>query len=171
MMLVKQTPWLTPPRATVVRQAGNYRILPGTQIRRIAGTSNSAVEDELAHARMACREFQSTRERDAVYQYLTAVFEVVGLWKKQRRAKASSHQALAATKHPGAIRIQEPFAIVIFCTSDPRTVDARTRNKWARALRYAEEFKPNAQGLAEFIKGQGGINACADEQYKKKAKS
>jgi len=62
MMLVKQTPWLTPPRATVVRQAGNHRILPGTQIRRIAGTSNSAVEDELAHARMAWREFQSTRE-------------------------------------------------------------------------------------------------------------
>ena len=163
MMLVKQTPWLTPPRATVARQAGNYRILPGTQIRRIAGTSNSAVEDELAHARMAWREFQSTRERDAIYQYLTTVFEIVSRWKKERRAKVGSMRALAATKHPGAIRIQEPFAIVIFCTSDPRTVDARTRNKWARALRYAEEFKPNAQGLAQFIRSMGGINGCAEQ--------
>ena len=144
-------------------QAGNYRILPETQIRRIAVTSKSDVEDDLAQARMGWTEYQSTRERDAVYQYLTAVFEVVGLWKKQRRAKASSLQALAATKHPGAIRIQEPFAIVIFCTSNPRTVDAKTRNKWARALRYADRFKPNAQGLAQFIRRMGGINGCAEQ--------
>jgi hypothetical protein len=146
-----------------VPQAGNYRILPETQIRRIAVASNTAVEDELAHARMAWREFQSTRERDAIYQYLTAVFEIVKRWKKERRAKASSLQALAATKHPGAIRIQEPFAIAIFCTSNPRTVDARMRGKWARALRYAERFKPNAQGLAQFIKSQGGTNECAEQ--------
>jgi hypothetical protein len=170
-MLIKQTTWLTPPPATVVPQAGNYRILPETQIRRIAVTSKSDVEDDLAQARMGWTEYQSTRERDAVYQYLTAVFEVVGLWKKQRRAKASSLQALAATKHPGAIRIQEPFAIVIFCTSDPRTVDARTRNKWARALQFAERFKPVAQGLAQFIKSRGGINACADDWYRKDQKS
>ena len=98
-----------------------------------------------------------------MYLYLSAVFEIVQRWKKQRRAKASSRQALAATKHPGAIRIQEPFAIVIFCTSDPRTVDARMRSKWARALRFAEEFKPNAQGVAQFIKSQGGTNECAEQ--------
>jgi len=113
-MLVKQTPWLTPPRATVVRQAGNQGILPETQIRRIAGTSKSDVEDELAQARAAWVEFQSTRERDAVYQYLTTVFEIVSRWKKEHLVKTRSLQALAATKHPGAIRIQEPFAIVIF---------------------------------------------------------
>ena len=162
MMLVKQTPWLTPPLATVVRQAGNQGILPETQIRRIAGTSNSAAEDELAHARMAWVEFQSTRERDAIYQYLITVFEIVSRWKKERRAKVGSMRALAATRRPGAIRIPEPFAIVIFCTSDPGIVDAKTRSKWARALRYAERFKPNAQGLAQFIKSQGGTNECAE---------
>jgi len=169
-MRLNHSPRVVSPRATVPPQAVIRRIAPDT-IRRIAGTSNSAAEDELAHARMAWTEYQSTRERDAVYQYLTAVFEVVGLWKKQRRAKASSLQALAATKHPGAIRIQEPFAIVIFCTSDPRTVDARTRNKWARALQFAERFKPVAQGLAQFIKSRGGINACADDWYRKDQKS
>jgi len=160
-MRLNHSPRVVSPRATVPPQAVIRRIFPETQIRRIAGTSNSAVEDELAHARMAWMEYQSTRERDAVYQYLTAVFGVVGLWKKQRRAKASSCQALVAAKHRGAIRIQEPFAIVIFCTSDPGIVDAKTRSKWARALRYAERFKPNAQGLAQFIKNQGGINECA----------
>jgi hypothetical protein len=29
------------------------------------------------------------------------------------------------------------------------------------ALRYAERFKPDNQGLAEFIKSKGGINECA----------
>jgi hypothetical protein len=49
--------------------------------------------DELAHARMAWREFQSTRERDAVYAFLSAVFEIVQRWKNERRAKAGSLQA------------------------------------------------------------------------------
>jgi hypothetical protein len=89
---------------------------------------------------MAWREFQSTRERDAVYAFLSAVFEIVQRWKKERRANAGSLQALAATKHPSAIRKPEPFAIVIFCTSDPRIVDAKTRSKWARALQFADQF-------------------------------
>jgi hypothetical protein len=163
-MRLNHSPRVVSPRATVPPQAVIRRILPETQIiRRIAGTSNSAAEDELAHARMAWVEFQSTRERDAIYQYLTTVFEIVSRWKKERRAKVGSMRALAATRHPGAIRIPEPFAIVIFCTSDPGIVDAKTRSKWARALRYAEEFKPNAQGVAQFIKSQGGINGCAEQ--------
>ena len=55
----------------------------------------------------------------------------------------------------------EPFAIVIFCTSDPEIVDAKTRSKWSRALRYARKTKPLGQGLTDFIKSYGGINECA----------
>jgi len=162
-MLMKQTPCLIRPRTIVPSQSASRHIAPESQNRVIGATFSSAVEDELAHARMAWREFQSTRERDAVYAFLSAVLEIVQRWKKERRAKAGSLQALAATKHPGAIRKPEPFAIVIFCTSDPLTVDARTRNKWARALRYVERFKPNVQGLAQFVKAQGGINECAGQ--------
>jgi hypothetical protein len=82
-------------------------------------------------------------------------------WKKQRRAKASSHQAVVATKQRRAIRIDESFAAVIFCASNSEVADAKTRSKWARALRFAEQFTPNAQELAQFIKSQGGINECA----------
>jgi hypothetical protein len=28
-------------------------------------------------------------------------------------------------------------------------------------LRYAEQFKPDAERLADFVKSQGGINECA----------
>jgi hypothetical protein len=81
-------------------------------------------------------------------------------WKKQHHAMAKSRQVLARTKLRRTIRIEEPFSIVIFCTSDPRKVDTKTRSKWSRALRYAERFKPDTQGLGPFIKTKGGINEC-----------
>jgi hypothetical protein len=108
-------------------------------------------------------EFQSNRERPAIYGYLDAVFQLVVRWKKERRSKTSSLQALAAAKHPGSIRIPEPFAVAIFATYDPRVVDAKTRSKWGRGLQFAEQCKPVAQNLAQFIKSQGGINACAEQ--------
>ena len=89
------------------------------------------------------------------------MFEVVSLWKQQRGAKTSLHRALIAAKQRGTSRVQEPFAVVICCTSDAQKLDAKTRSKWSRVLRCAEQFKPNAQGLARFIKSKGGINECA----------
>ena len=81
--------------------------------------------------------------------------------RHMRRGKACSHQALSGAKKSGVIKSEEPFAVVIFCTSDFRKLDAKTRSKWSRALRYAERFKPDNQGLAQFIKSKGGINECA----------
>ena len=161
MMLEKRTLWPNPPRVPLVREADNGIALTTHQILQIAGVLGSTVEDELAMVRSAWIAYQSTRARDAVYKYLTAVFETVSRWKKQNCAKTKSNQALAATKSSRAIKIKEPFAVVIWCTSDPDRVDAKTRSKWARALRYAERFKPDDQGLTEFIKSQGGINECA----------
>ncbi len=160
-MFVNQPP-LSISARTPSGAALNNRIAPTTQqILQIVDVLEPAVDDELAVARSAWSKYQSTRKRDAVYPYLTAVFEIVARWKKQHRAKAKTQQALAATKEPGAIRTREPFAVVIFCTSDPCKVDAKTRSKWSRALRYAERFKPDSQGLAQFVKGNGGINECA----------
>jgi hypothetical protein len=119
------------------------------------------VDDELAVARAAWNEYQSTRKRDVIYPYLSAVFGIVGRWKKQHCAKARSHQLIASANEHRAIRTREPFAVAIFCTSDPGKVDAKTRSKWSRALRYAEKFKPDNQSLAQFIKNKGGINECA----------
>jgi DNA polymerase IIIc chi subunit len=162
MMFVRQTPWLLPHRASAIPQADN--LLPSLttqQISQIARIFDSTVEDELAKARTAWTKYQSTRKRDAVYGYLSAIFEIVVRWKEQRPAKSSSHRALNASKQDRAVRTDEPFAVVIFCTSDSRKVDAKTRSKWSRALKYTERFKPDTQGLAQFIKSKGGINEYA----------
>jgi hypothetical protein len=64
-------------------------------------------------------------------------------------------------QHDAAQMKAEPFAIVIFCTADPDAVDAKTRSKWGRALRYALRARPENQRLTDFIKGEGGLNECA----------
>ena len=188
MKIIGETPLRVPPRAIVVSHPKNIRIVPKSQTRRIVGTSRTSqihrddslhpsltthqivqiarifdptVEDDLTEARAAWKEFQSTRKRDAVYEYLTTTFQIVARWKEQHRSKAKSHQALKATDHRTTIRSLEPFAVVILCTSDPRIVDVKTRSKWSRALRYAEQFKPEAESLTNFIKSRG-INECAD---------
>ena len=159
-MLVERTPRQTLPRAALSPRAVIRRIAPERKI-GIVGTSHSVVSDELEHARRAWLRYQSTRKRDAVYGYRTAVYEIVQHWEKQHRAKASSHQALVAAKQRRAIRIEEPFATVIFCTSDPEVADAKTRSKWSRVLRYARKTKPAEQRLTDFIKSKGGLNQCA----------
>ncbi len=104
--------------------------------------------------------FQSTNARDAVYQYLTAVFELVAWWAQEGRAVDRAHRALHLRGHY-SVREPEAFATVIRCTSDPAKVDDRTRSKWSRVLRYAAEYKDLDEPLRDFIKCRGGINECA----------
>ncbi len=49
-------------------------------------------------------------------------------------------------------------------------MDAKTRSKWSRAL-TAAQFKPDAQGLAQFMKSKGGVNECAGLWSFKKKKA
>ncbi len=104
--------------------------------------------------------FQSTHARDAIYQYLAAVFETVMAWAKEGKALRRAHRALHLRGH-SSVREPEPFAAVIFCTADHDKVDDRMRSKWSRVLRYAAEFKDLDEPLRDFIKREGGINMCA----------
>jgi hypothetical protein len=160
-MLVKQPVPLVRPRVIVVSPRCKPRIAPERHVRTIVNPSSSAIADELADARTAWKEYQSTRRRDAIYDYLTAVFKIVRRWRKDHRAKASSHRALRAMGQAYRIRHIEPFAVVVLCTSDPGTVDAKTRSKWSRTLRFCERCKPDSETLSDFVKRQGGINECA----------
>jgi hypothetical protein len=45
--------------------------------------------------------------------------------------------------------------------TDPGKAGKRTRSKWSPALRYAAASKPDSEPLDQFIRGKGGINACA----------
>ena len=103
---------------------------------------------------------QASRDRDAIYQYLTAVFELVMWWAKEGKAVKRAHRPLRLRGY-SSIREPEPFAGVIRCTSDPAKVDDRTRSKWSRVLRYAAEYKGLDEPLRDFIRCRGGINKCA----------
>jgi hypothetical protein len=108
-MLLKHPFSQGPPQAIAAPPVTYLRIAPKARIRRIAGPHSSSVEHDLAQARIAWKSYQSTRQRDAIYDYLTAVFKIVRRWRKEHRAKASSHQALRATGR--ANRIPKPRAI------------------------------------------------------------
>jgi hypothetical protein len=97
-----------------------------------------------------------------VYIYLSRVFAVVSRWHRLDCAVKNARVALRLQANAPQMK-PEPFAIVIFCTSDPGTVDAKTRSKWSRVLRYARRSKPAGQRLIDFIRSNGGLNECAHE--------
>jgi hypothetical protein len=100
-------------------------------------------------------------ERDAIYTYLTAVFDLVSWWTAEGRALERARQALRL-RNICPFDGEEPFAAIIRCTADPTKVDKRTRSKWSRMLRYALRYKSYSEPLDQFIKHKGGINECAD---------
>jgi hypothetical protein len=132
-----------------------------TSVRRDIPYTDEALKQGLIRVRNAWDECQASRERDAIYTYLTAVFELVAWWMAEGRAVERAQKALRLrriipTDH------DEPFAAIIRCTADPAKVDKRTRSKWSRALRYALAYKLTSEPLDRFMKRKGGINRCAE---------
>ena len=127
---------------------------------RAGCTVKEAPRQDLARVRLAWEECQASRERNAIYGYLSAVFDLVMWWAAEGRAISRARWALQL-QHLDLPITDEPFAAVIRCTSDPGKVDKRTRSKWSRMLRYAAEYKTNAEPLAAFVPRKGGINKCA----------
>ena len=122
--------------------------------------SREALRQDLLRVRNAWDDCQMSRDRNAIYGYLNAVFDLVAWWAAEDRAIGRARRAL----HLLGLDLpttDEPFAAIIFCTSDRQKVDKRMRSKWSRALRYATEYKTTAEPLAAFIQRKGGINKCA----------
>jgi hypothetical protein len=109
--------------------------------------------------RRAWHEFQASRARDAVYGYLEAVFEIVMHYKVRRRTIKLLRRAFEFANRPFD-KNADPFAAVIRCTCG-NTADIKMISKWSRALRYASRRKKPDSGLRKFMKGAGGVNACA----------
>jgi hypothetical protein len=137
-------------------------VSPGlkTLVRDDVPYTTQALREDLRRVRNAWEDCQAKRDRDAIYSYLTAVFNLVAWWAAEncvleRARKALRLHCLEPSDH------DEPFAAIIRCTSDPGKVDKRTRSKWSRVMRYAAEYKTNVEPLATFIRRKGGINACA----------
>jgi hypothetical protein len=122
--------------------------------------TDEALKQDLLRVRNAWDECQARRERDAIYTYLIAVFELVAWWMAENRALERAQNALRL-RHITPFDQEEPLAAIIRCTADPAKVGKRTRSKWSRALRYALACKPVCERLDEFMKRKGGINECA----------
>jgi hypothetical protein len=122
--------------------------------------TSQALREDLRRVRNAWDECQAKRDRDAIYSYLTAVFDLVGWWAAEGAATERAQKALRL-RYLVPSDHDEPFAAIIRCTSDPAKADKRTRSKWSRVLRYAIEYKPSSEPLDLFVKRKGGINACA----------
>jgi hypothetical protein len=73
--------WLTSPRMKTSARDG----IPYT---------GEAMKQDLIRVRNAWDECQASRERDAIYTYLTAVFELVAWWAAERCAIERAHKAL-----------------------------------------------------------------------------
>jgi hypothetical protein len=123
--------------------------------------STDALKANLNRLQTEWGAYQSTRDRDGIYEYLTAVFELVAVWKHEGTGVDYARWALWLRGHRSAVVSPEPFAAVILCTADRKKVDYRTRSKWSRVLRYAAKFKDLDEPLGAYIKRKGGINKCA----------
>jgi hypothetical protein len=104
---------------------------------------------------------EASRDRNAIYGYLTAVYGLVAWWAAEGRAADRARRALRLQRLEVSDR-EDPFAAMIRCTADPVKTDKRTRSKWSRVMRYAAGYKPDSEPLERFIGRKGGINACAE---------
>jgi hypothetical protein len=142
--------------ADTIFPPSRHKKSPGLQI----AYSRDALQQDLLRVRNAWDECQSSRDRNAIYTYLTAVFDLVMWWAAEDRAVNRARWALQL-QHLDLPTSDEPFATIILCTADHKKVDKRTRSKWSRVLRYAAEYKTSSEPLAAFVQRKGGINACA----------
>jgi hypothetical protein len=122
--------------------------------------SSAALRQDLERLRNAWEDVQSSRDRRAIYGYLSAVYGLVGWWAAEGRDLDRAGRALRLRCLDASVR-EDPFAAVIRCTADPTKTDKRTRSKWSRVMRYAAVYKPVSEPLDQFVRRKGGINACA----------
>jgi hypothetical protein len=122
--------------------------------------STEAMKSNLLRLQNEWATVQASHNRDAIYRYLAAVFELVLWWDQESNAVSRARRALHL-RGLKADREPEPFAAVILCTAERDQVDDRMRSKWSRALRYAAENKNLNEPLRDFIKRKGSINRCA----------
>lgn len=131
-------------------------------LKHLCGVSypDISLNQDIKRLRELWHKVQADRDRDAIYDYLIAVYELVEWWAVERRAVERAERALRLN---GLLMPEEPdpFAAVIAASIAPRRLDRRQLSKYARVLRYAAARRRRAKQLKEFIKERGGLNACA----------
>jgi hypothetical protein len=114
----------------------------------------------LADVRKMWTEYQSIRDRSAVYRYLHLVFMQVDWWERKPDEMREALQAIKQ-ENPSLKLPDDMYAAVIMLTADPKKVDAQMRSKWSRVMQYAAKYKLDKELLRDFLQRKGGINKCA----------
>ena len=117
-----------------------------------------SIRQRLGDVCNAWDDFQETRDRDAVYGYLRAVFSIVKHYNGRHRTKKLMRRAY---KFAG-LRVDtsaDPFAVIIRSTCEHK-LDNKTISKWSRALRYVARFKKPRHLLRTFMKNRGGVRSA-----------
>ena len=76
--------------------------------------STDALKANLSRLENEWENYQNTRARDGIYQYLAAVFELVMWWKHEQKAMEYARRAMWLRGHRTLVKDPEPFAAVIF---------------------------------------------------------
>jgi hypothetical protein len=108
----------------------------------------------------AWNRYRKSRKRSAVYGFLTYVFDLVLWWEAENLARWSFLH-LAACEGFEFDNRADPFVKVIRMVAKPRKLDRKRLSKWSLALNYARHFKRQDQSLRDFVRDNGGINACS----------
>ena len=133
---------------------------PGIPAEKAVPYSSAALRQDLERIRDVWDDCQASRDRNAIYRYLNAVYGLVAWWTAEGREIDRARRALRLQRLKVSDR-EDPFAAVIRCTADPAKADKRTRSKWSRRHAVRGLYKLDSEPLDSFIKRKGGINACA----------
>src|SRR5436190_20886779 len=74
--------------------------------------TRAALEQDLQRVRDAWDECQAHRDRNAIYGYLTAVFDLVAWWAAERRHVDRARWALRIRGGRGRFKFNEPFSAI-----------------------------------------------------------
>jgi hypothetical protein len=84
--------------------------------------TRQALRQDLLRVQNAWDECQASRDRNAIYGYLSAVFDLVMWWKAEDRAISRARWALQL-RRLDLPTTDEPFAAIILATADREKVD------------------------------------------------
>jgi hypothetical protein len=132
-----------------------YDIKP---VRIATASQKAAVKADILRARKAWRE--RTHGRDGIYGYLQVVFEIGKRWKRDGAGIKNSIIVRRHCNHPNSPESgMTRFPVIIWATAElPAADKGKTRSKWSRLLKLAEEW--DERSIETFVWENGGINKC-----------
>ena len=107
--------------------------------------SKEALRQNLTRVRIAWEECQTNRERNAIYGYLSAVFDLVMWWKAEDRAISRARWALQLQR----LEFVREHQAGLQSFRSMRRIDARRKNASALRLRFSQSLASLRQRLSQ----------------------